>query len=51
MSARKLMATVFWDRKGQLMVEYTRDHSNITSILLNTKKNHIWPFREKGMEC
>jgi hypothetical protein len=36
--ARKLMATVFWDRKGVLMVEFhaTWDHNNIKSVLQNT---------------
>jgi hypothetical protein len=34
MSARKLMATAFWDRKGVLMVEFSnRDHS-VRSVLL-----------------
>jgi hypothetical protein len=34
--ARKLMATVFWDRKGVLVVDgihATRDYNNITSVL------------------
>jgi hypothetical protein len=30
-SARKLMATVFWDRKGVLMVEFMQQGTTITS--------------------
>jgi hypothetical protein len=30
-SARKLMATVFWDRKGVLMVEFMQQATTITS--------------------
>jgi hypothetical protein len=30
MSARKLMATVFWDRKGVLMVEFMQQGTTIT---------------------
>jgi hypothetical protein len=50
LSARKLMTTIFWVRKGVLMVEFmaTRDHNNITSVLRNTKKTAKgWPFRKK----
>jgi hypothetical protein len=47
------MATVLWDRKEVLMVEFhaTRDNNNVTNALQNTKKNCIWPFRTKGVEC
>jgi hypothetical protein len=31
LSARKLMATVFWDRKGVLMVEFVRHGTTIAS--------------------
>jgi hypothetical protein len=31
MSARKLMATVFWDRKGVLMVEFLQQGTTIMS--------------------
>jgi hypothetical protein len=31
LSARKLMATVFWDRKGVLMVEFMQQGTTITS--------------------
>jgi hypothetical protein len=42
-SARKLMATVFWDGTGQERsagggIHATRNHNNVISILLNTKK-------------
>jgi hypothetical protein len=30
LSARKLMATVFWDRKGVLMVEFMQQGTTIT---------------------
>jgi hypothetical protein len=30
-SARKLMATVFWDSKGMLMVEFVKQGTTITS--------------------
>jgi hypothetical protein len=38
LSARKLMATVFWDRKGMLMVEFMQEPNNVRSVLRNTKK-------------
>jgi hypothetical protein len=41
LSARKLMATVFWDRTGHQYdggLHATRDHSNVRSVLQNTKK-------------
>jgi hypothetical protein len=37
LSAGKLLATVFWGRKGVLMVELMQ-HSNVRSVLQNTKK-------------
>jgi hypothetical protein len=30
-SARKLMATVFWDRKGVLVVEFMQQRTTVTS--------------------
>jgi hypothetical protein len=36
--ARKLMATVLWDRKGG--IHATRDHNNVRGVLRNTKKLH-----------
>jgi acyl-CoA thioesterase len=39
LTSRKLMAAVFWDRKGVLMVEFMQQGTTITSsVLLNTKK-------------
>jgi hypothetical protein len=39
LSTRKLMATVFWDRKGVLMVEFMQQGTTITSEVYceNTK--------------
>jgi hypothetical protein len=40
-SARKLMASVFWDRKYVRMVDgihATRDYNNVMSVLRNTKE-------------
>jgi hypothetical protein len=52
MSARKLMAAVFWDRKGVLMVKLIKIGTTITSeAYCETLKNCIGPFRRKGMEC
>jgi histone-lysine N-methyltransferase SETMAR len=33
LSVRKLMATVFWDRKGVLMVEFIQQGTTITSVV------------------
>jgi hypothetical protein len=33
LSARKLMVTVFWDRKGVLMVEFMQERTTVTSKL------------------
>jgi acyl-CoA thioesterase len=35
-SGRKLMATVFWDRKGVLMVEFMQEGTTITSQIYCT---------------
>jgi hypothetical protein len=32
MSARKLIAAVFWDRKGALVVEFTQQGNTIKSV-------------------
>jgi hypothetical protein len=52
MSARKLMAAVFWDRKGVRMVEFMQQGIKITSELYceTLKKNCIGPVRIKGVE-
>jgi RNA:NAD 2'-phosphotransferase (TPT1/KptA family) len=53
LSARKLMASVFRDRKGVLTVEFMQQ--GITIILQvyceTLKKNCIRPFRTRGVEC
>jgi hypothetical protein len=53
LSARKLMAAVFWDRKGVLMVEFMQQETTVTSEVYckNTKKKCLGPFRTKGLEC
>jgi acyl-CoA thioesterase len=38
LSARKLMATVFWDRKGVLMVKFMQQGTTITSEVYCKKK-------------
>jgi hypothetical protein len=53
-SARKLMATVFWDKKGVLMVEFIQERTTITSELYcetAKKLNSVGPSRTKGAEC
>jgi hypothetical protein len=41
MSAGKLMATVFWDRNGVLMVEFMQHGPTITSeVYCETKKTN-----------
>jgi hypothetical protein len=50
-SARKLMATVFWDRKGLLVVEFMQQGTTITSeVYCETLKNCVGPFRTKETE-
>jgi hypothetical protein len=49
--ARKLMSTVFWDRKGMLTVEFMQQRTQIGSVLQNIKKNGMWLFGTKGTEC
>jgi hypothetical protein len=52
MSARKLMASVFWDRNGVLMVEFMQQKTTIMlEVYCETLKNCIGSFRRKGMEC
>jgi hypothetical protein len=51
-SARKLMAAVFWDRKGVLVVEFMQRGTTITSeVYCEALKNCVGPFRTKGVEC
>jgi hypothetical protein len=52
-SARKLMATVFWDRKGVLMVEFMQQGTTITSeVYCETLKSCVGPAiqnKRRGM--
>jgi hypothetical protein len=51
MSTRKLLATLFCDRKGKLMVELMQQGTTITSeVYCETPKNCVVPFRIKGVE-
>jgi hypothetical protein len=48
------MATVFWNRKGVLMLEFMQQRMTIASeVHCKTlkKKNYIGSFRTKGVEC
>jgi hypothetical protein len=52
LSARKLMATVFWDRKGVLMVDFMQQETTITrEVYCELLKNYVGPLRTKGVEC
>jgi hypothetical protein len=52
LSARKLMATVSWDMKGVLMVEFMQQGITLTSeVYCETLKNCVGLFRTKDMEC
>jgi hypothetical protein len=41
LSARKLMAAVFWDRKGMLMVEFMQQGNTITSEVYCKKQKTV----------
>jgi hypothetical protein len=48
-SARKLMATVFWHKKGGLIVEYIEHGTTRASeVYCKHWKNSVGPFRTKG---
>jgi hypothetical protein len=52
LSGRKLMETVFWGRKGVLMVEFMQQGTTLTSEMYSeTLKNCVRPFRTKSVEC
>jgi hypothetical protein len=57
LSARKLMAAVFCDRKGMIMVEFMQQGTTIMSQvyckIAKKKKTPtcLGPFRTKGVEC
>jgi hypothetical protein len=49
LSARKLMATVFWDRKGVLMVDFMQQETTITREgYCELLKNYVGPLRKKA---
>jgi hypothetical protein len=46
------MATVFWDRKEVMIVEFMQQGTTITSeVYCETLKNCIGQFKTKGVEC
>jgi hypothetical protein len=50
--AKKLMATVFWDRKGVPMVEFMQEGTTITlEVYCEKLQNCVAPFRTRGVEC
>jgi hypothetical protein len=52
LSARTLMAAVFWVGKGVMMVESMQQWTTITSeVYCETLENCVGPFRTKGLEC
>jgi hypothetical protein len=52
LSVRKLMATVFWDRKGVLTVEFMQQGTTITSeVYCETLRKLRRAIQKKGVEC
>jgi hypothetical protein len=51
LSARQLMVTVFWDRKGVLMVKFMQQGTPVMKSILQMLKICVGPYRTKGMEC
>jgi hypothetical protein len=52
LSARKLMATVFWDTKGVLIVEFVQQGTTLTSeVYCETLKKLRRAIQKKGVEC
>jgi hypothetical protein len=50
-SAKKLMASVFWDRKGVVMVEFMQQGTIIaTKGYCETLNNCVGPFGTKGIQ-
>jgi len=47
------MATVFWDRKGVLLIKFMEPETTITSETYceTLKKNCAEPLKTKGEEC
>jgi hypothetical protein len=51
-SARKLMATVFCDRKGVLMMDFTQQGTTTTSEMYYETLNKLCrAIQKKGVEC
>jgi hypothetical protein len=49
---RKLIATLFWDRKGVLLIEFMEPETTITlETYCKTLKNCAEPLKTKGEEC
>jgi acyl-CoA thioesterase len=45
LSARKLMATAFWDRKGVLMAEFMQEEASVMSeVYCETLKSCVQPL-------
>jgi hypothetical protein len=52
MSAGKLIATVFWDRKDVLMVELMQQGTIMMSqVYCKTLRKCVGPFTTKGLDC
>jgi hypothetical protein len=51
-ACRWLMAAVFWDRKGVLMVEFMQEGTTVMSEVYckTLKKNCVGQFRKKGVD-
>jgi hypothetical protein len=50
-SARNLMETFFWDRRGVLMLKFMQQGTKMMSeVYRETPKNCVRPFRTKGVE-
>jgi hypothetical protein len=52
LSATKLMTSVFWDRKGVLILEFMQHGTTIISkVYCETLESFAGPFRTKGIQC
>jgi hypothetical protein len=51
LSARKLIATVFWDRKGVLMVDFMQQGSTMSEVYCETLKKVCRAIQKKDVEC
>jgi hypothetical protein len=50
LSARKLMASVFWDRKSVLTEDFMQQRITVTlEVYCETLKNFLGPFRTNGV--